>query len=313
MSGVLDGLLDRTVALSFDRTGYRRHARAFHAADLEVDLHGEEHVVTGANAGLGWETARALAARGARVWMVCRNAARGEEALARLRSAGGAGELVVADVSVLGDIDRAAAALPARVDALVHNAGVLLDARDMTPDGLERTFATHVAGPLRLTAALAPRLAAASRVVWVASGGLYSQRLDVAATLDPPEPFDGVVAYARCKRAQVVLGELLAERLPAWVGVMHPGWADTGGVQRSLPTFRAITRAILRTPAEGADTIVWLATARRGESGAFWFDRARAPTHLTRWTRDPEGERERLWRACTTAARIDPESFTPRA
>ena len=76
--------------------------------------------------------------------------------------------------------------------------------------------------------------------------------------------YDGVVAYAETKRAQVVLAELWAEELreiPVVVNAMHPGWADTPAVRSSLPRFHRITQSILRTPAEGADTVVWLAAS----------------------------------------------------
>jgi NAD(P)-dependent dehydrogenase (short-subunit alcohol dehydrogenase family) len=141
------------------------------------------------------------------------------------------------------------------------------------------------------------------RVITVSSGGMYSQRLDVPALSPrPDEPFDGVTAYARSKRAEVVLTELWSERLGGrgiTFSSMHPGWADTPGVRSSLPRFRALTQWILRTPEEGADTIVWLAAAARlrGESGRFWFDRRVVPTHVLDRTRESPEERERLWHA----------------
>jgi NAD(P)-dependent dehydrogenase (short-subunit alcohol dehydrogenase family) len=111
------------------------------------------------------------------------------------------------------------------------------------------------------------------------------------------------VAYARAKRAQVTLAELWAERLaPAGVAVhaMHPGWADTPGVERSLPTFRKVLGPLLRTAAEGADTLVWLAVdpaAVAGPSGRFWLDRRPRPVHRLAATRraDTPAERARLW------------------
>ena len=109
--------------------------------------------------------------------------------------------------------------------------------------------------------------------------------------------------YARTKRAEVILTEIWAEQL-AGTGVvvhaMHPGWSDTPGVRSSLPRFYAVTRPLLRTPAEGADTIVWLgAAAEPGRSsGRFWHDRRPRPTHRLRWTRETRQERERLLAEC---------------
>jgi len=181
---VLGRLVDPTIVLSFDRTGFRLHALAFDPADLAVDLHGRRCLVTGANSGIGFETSLALADLGADVVMLCRSTERGEAAAATIRERTGSRrvEVVALDVSDLAAARAAATELAARsVDVLVHNAGVLPDARRLTADGLEETFATHVAGPHLLTRLLAPRLAEASpgRVVWVSSGGMYTQRLDL--------------------------------------------------------------------------------------------------------------------------------------
>jgi dehydrogenase/reductase SDR family protein 12 len=76
-TGPIARLLDASILLSFDRTGYRRHAAGFDPADLQANLEGRVCLVTGANSGIGFETALALAARGASVWMLCRNRERG--------------------------------------------------------------------------------------------------------------------------------------------------------------------------------------------------------------------------------------------
>ena len=147
---------------------------------------------------------------------------------------------------------------------------------------------------------------------------MYTQQLDVAALFaGGADPFDGVVQYARTKRAQVVLNGLLAERLSG-TGVtfsaMHPGWADTPAVRRSLPRFHALTKGILRTPEEGADTVVWLAAspASGGRSGLFWFDREAVGTTPVPGTRETEEERGRLWEALVAATGLDPAAPTAR-
>jgi dehydrogenase/reductase SDR family protein 12 len=301
---VLDALLDRSIFWSFDASGFERHARRFVLGELDVDLGGKVVVVTGANSGLGFAAARALAMRGAEVWMACRDAVRGAEAVERIAAeAPVAPKLALLDVSDLVAVRAFAGAAPARIHALVHNAGLLNDRRVTTPGGLEQTFAVHVAGPHLLTRLLGPRC---DRVIWVSSGGMYSQRLDVARTVHPPEPFDGVNAYARCKRAQIVLAERWSHELApngTVVHAMHPGWAQTPGVQRSLPTFDRLLHGRLRTAEQGADTIVWLAAAERPArtTGRFWFDRADVPTHLLPWTREPDAERRRLWEAVEAA------------
>jgi len=322
LSGLLDSILDASVVLSFDRSGYLRHARRFDPGDLEVDLGGKRALVTGANSGIGKAVARELGRLGARVVMLCRDEARGRGALAELESETGrrSFELVRLDVSDLGDVRRVAPGLGrGPVDILVHNAGVLPDRRLTTRDGLEVTLATNLVGPFLLSGLLRPALERArGRVVHVSSGGMYTQRLDVDGLLrGGPDPFDGVVQYARTKRALVVLNELLAERFSGsgiTFSAMHPGWADTPAVRTSLPRFHALTRGILRTPEEGADTVVWLAAspAAAGRSGLFWFDRAPAATTPIPRTRETALEREMLWAALVGAAGLDPVAIPAR-
>lgn len=301
-------ILDPTIFLSFDRSGFNRHAINFDPADLDVDLAGRTCLVTGANSGIGFATAAGLAARGASVWLLCRSQERGAQAARELREATGSRRIHVAtlDVADFASIRRFAAGFRAgSVDVLVHNAGVLPDERTLTTDGHELTLATNLLGPLLLTLLLLPKLQAsgAARVIFVSSGGMYTQRLSAADPDWQSRPFDGVVAYAQTKRMQVVLAELLAAALaPLHVVVhsMHPGWADTPAVRSSLPRFHAATRRILRSPAQGADTVLWLAASRAAgrSSGRFWFDRKPQPTHLLSRTREMPAERERFRALC---------------
>ena len=151
---------------------------------------------------------------------------------------------------------------------LVNNAGALPSERTLSVDGIELTFATNVLGPFLLTNLLIPLLkkSTPARIVNVSSGGMYTQRIHLDDLQMAHEEFDGATAYARTKRAQVILTELWAERLQG-TGVvahaMHPGWADTPGMKSSLPRFYGATKRLLRTPQEGADTIVWLGAAAR--------------------------------------------------
>jgi len=185
----------------------------------------------------------------------------------------------------------------------------LPDDRVETRDGLEQTFAAHVVGPFLLTHLLRSQLEKSSdaRVVWVSSGGMYTRRLNLDDPNWTQREYDGVIAYAETKRAQVVLAELWAEAFrgsPVVVNAMHPGWADTPSVASSLPRFHQITRNILRTPAEGADTVVWLAASRRARqsTGRFFFDREERRTHLLPFTRESRQERQALWKLCEEAS-----------
>jgi NAD(P)-dependent dehydrogenase (short-subunit alcohol dehydrogenase family) len=133
---------------------------------------------------------------------------------------------------------------------------------------------------------------------------MYTQRLDVEALSPAPgASFDGVKAYARTKRAQVVLSGLFDARFrdsPITWSAMHPGWADTPGVRTSLPWFRRTMQLVLRSPEEGADTIVWLAAADEPGrvTGRFWLDRAPRSTTKLVPSRATSEERDKLWRLC---------------
>ncbi len=305
IGSALSRVLDPTIVFSFDRGGFARHALGFDPADLDGELGDRRCLVTGANSGIGFETALALADLGAEVVLLCRSAERGAAARDAIREQTGNRRvsLEVLDVSSLLAVREVGAKLASeRVDVLIHNAGVLPDERTETSDGLELGFATHVAGPHLLTKLLRPALERSDdgRVVWVSSGGMYTRRLSTDDPQWKQRRYDGVLAYAETKRMQVVLSELWArEFADTRVGVvaMHPGWADTPAVASSLPRFRRITAAILRTPAEGADTVVWLATVAREklESGRFYFDRSARRTHFLPQTRESDADRSALW------------------
>ncbi len=307
----VDAVLEWSIVGSFTRVGSALRRRLDHWAPLdERSLAGRVVVITGATSGLGLEAARALGAMGATVEIIARNVAKAETTCAELRQATGNPKIgfVVADTGDLAALRDAAAELAERhpaIHLLIHNAGALDDVRQTSPQGIELTVASQVVGPFLLTGLLLPALKAAapSRVLWVSSGGMYSEPLSVDRLEMPADDYNGTTAYARAKRAQVTLAEMWAGRLAAdriSVHSLHPGWADTPGVARSLPTFRQVVGPLLRTPAEGADTLVWLAVddgAPLIQTGQFWLDRRPRPLHRLASTRrsDTPEERERLW------------------
>ena len=184
LSPLVGALKAPSIFWSFSRIGYRRRAAQFRDDDIEAK--GKTVLVTGANSGLGFAACKTLIAGGAKVIMLCRNPDRGESALRTIRKhaqQGGSAELVIADMSSLDSIRAMAKArLADPIHALVHNAGSLNDSRRTTDDGLEFDFALHVAGPYLLTKLLAENLRAAhGRVIFVASGGMYSERFSMAA------------------------------------------------------------------------------------------------------------------------------------
>lgn len=317
LADAVDRALEVAIVPSFTRIGYAARARVDHWTPLDrYDLTDRVVVLTGATSGLGLVAAQALAADGAGLVIVARNEDKAAGVRDGLRKAArGDVEIVIADTGDLDAVRRAGTVLAERhgqVDALVHAAGALDEAYAVSPQGIEQTAASQVVGPFLLTDLLVPllRSAPAARVVWVASGGMYAEPLSVDDLEMNPRNYNGIRAYARAKRAQVTLAELWADRLRRdhiAVHSMHPGWADTPAVRRSLPTFRRIVGPLLRTPAEGADTIVWLAAddgAPVRTTGLFWHDRRPRPVHWLPSTRrsDTPAERQRLWDWCVDRA-----------
>ena len=313
----VDAALEASVVGSFTRIGYAARKRLYHWPPLsDLRLDGKVAIVTGATSGLGLTAAGDLARQGATVCIVGRDPERTEKARARLAAETGAEiEAELADLSVLAEVrafaDRFATSHD-RLDVLVHNAGALTHPYVVTAEGNEITLATQVLAPFLLTEKLLPLLEASapSRVILVASGGMYTERLDVAALEPGPAAYDGVKAYARCKRAQVALAGEWARRLAGKgvaVNAMHPGWADTPGIRDALPRFSRILGPFLRTPAEGADTIA-LARGRAGggECRRRLLSRPALPrVHRLRRTRRPDeqAEAERLWDFCAARTR----------
>jgi dehydrogenase/reductase SDR family protein 12 len=304
----LDAALEATVVGSFSRVGYDVRKRlAGWAADDGRDLTGKNVLVTGATSGIGLATATRCAQLGARVRFLARDRARAERAKALIEQAGGRDvDYDLADMSdfasLRGFASRLSASSP-RLDVVVHNAGALSRTFSRAPDGSELTLASHVLGPFLLTGLLLPalRAGAPARVITVSSGGMYTERLDVAELELRPHDYDGRVAYARAKRAQVALTHEWARRVPSDEVVfhaMHPGWADTPGIASGLPGFHRVMRPLLRTPEQGADTVVWLASADEAlrSTAGFWLDRRPRSEHRVPWTRGGDGAA--LWALC---------------
>ena len=307
---LLTDLQDRLILpglLGFTRLGYRWRRRCW--KPLTVSLRGRTGVVTGATSGLGRAAASQLAALGARVILVGRDPAKAEATRKEIVAATGNADVAVAlaDLSLLAEVRKLARQLlrnEPRIHVLVNNAGVLLGRRTTTAEGNETTLATNLLAPFLLTQLLLPRLreSAPSRIVNVSSGGMYAAGLALDDLQFERAAYDGSRAYARTKRALVVLTELWADQLRdsgVVVHAMHPGWADTPGVASSLPGFHALTRRFLRTADQGADTITWLAAAPEAAatSGGFWLDREPHTANVFPGTDASPAERQQLWDA----------------
>jgi dehydrogenase/reductase SDR family protein 12 len=339
MARTVDAVAEATVAPGFSRIGIQLRRRLEEWVD-PPPMKGRVALVTGSTSGIGLATATALARLGAEVHMVGRDRERAAAALRAVESAGpGPAHSHLVDLSdpsaVLTFAERFGNGAD-HLDALVHNAGALTRTYQTTSGGVELTLATHVLGPYSLTALLAPLLFSSapapnhearvpSTIVTVSSGGMYSQRFDLASLEAGPVNYDGVTAYAKAKRAQLVLADAWAAQF-AKAGVasyaMHPGWVDTPGLAEGLPGFRTLMHPLLRTTAEGADTVVWLAAggptveAPAGTSpptSGFFHDRQLRSDHRFPLLHPSEpGDPNRLLDWCAARTGITtPESGTP--
>jgi dehydrogenase/reductase SDR family member 12 len=316
-AAVVDDLLEITVIGSFSRIGYAVRRRLFGwAMPRPGALAGRTVLLTGVTSGLGREAADRLAALGARLILAGRDEAKVRTVRDELVRAHGEDRFptVIVDMaslaSVRGAVERVRATEP-RLDVVIDNAGAIFPTRRVTADGLEATLATMVIGPFALIAGLMPVLAATpgARVLSVTSGGQYTQRLHLDDLQWTSGSWDGTRAYARAKRAQVSLTREWARRAhPGAVAfvAMHPGWADTPGIAAALPRFPRWMGPLLRSPAQGVDTIVWLAADPRATdlSGRLVLDRRPRPFDRIPSTRVSPAERRRLWDAVVRLAGI---------
>lgn len=284
MLGVL--LFYGRFSLSFTEIGYR--ARRLRWSTRPWDFSGQRWLVTGASGGLGRQIACSARAANAAVIAAARSADKLEQ-LADVQAE-------CCDFTSLRDtqalIERLAAT-GQTVDVLVNNVGVLNADLAITPEGFEASFVSNLLSHYLLTRGLIERgvLRSGGIVINMTSGGAYMAPLRTALlNVTDPAHFSGIGAYAMHKRSQIVLNEFWREQY-AQQGiecyVMHPGWADTAGVQRSLPGFRKLYRPILRDARSGADTALWLAQTRPSQPNTpvLWFDRKPRNIHAFAATR----------------------------
>ncbi|WP_329556621.1 SDR family NAD(P)-dependent oxidoreductase [Streptomyces sp. NBC_00696] len=256
------------------------------------DQHGRTAVITGANTGIGFETAKALALRGAAVVLAVRDTDKGKRAAEEIALAAPTASVRVQrlDLSSLASVREAAGELRdayARIDMLINNAGVMYTPRATTADGYELQFGTNHLGHFALTGLLLDRLPAspASRVVTVSSAG---HRMGGPIDLDDLDwrtrPYDRTAAYGHSKLANLLFTYELARRLPAdgpLAVAAHPGGSDTTGSRSAMAHSSAVTRAafaairplLLQSPERGALPVLRAATDPGVRGGEFYGPR----------------------------------------
>ncbi len=299
----VDAAMEATIVGSFTKIGYNVRSRLYGWDELP-NLTGRTIVVTGATSGLGRAAVDELGAFGAELVLVGKNKRRTQAtAMVLQKKHGGSVHVVLADMSELESVRAANAELTqlSRIDALLHSAGDVNSTYQLTTDGIEKTFATHVVGPHLMTRELLPIMQRTGdgRVVTMTSGGMYTERLDPATAMLNRAEYDGWRAYARAKRAQVELNREWALREPsaAVFHAVHPGWAATPGLEDALPRFNQVMGPLLRDSYQGADTMVWLAAAEEPlrSSGVLWLDRRPRHTNKVPWTVTGQEQSTLLW------------------
>ncbi|XP_077885756.1 retinol dehydrogenase 14 [Ictidomys tridecemlineatus] len=265
-------------------------------------MHGKTVLITGANSGLGRATAAELLRLGARVIMGCRDRARAEEAASQLRrelceaegpgpspDVGGAGELVVKelDLASLRSVRTFCQELlqeEPRLDVLINNAGVFQCPYAKTEDGFEMQFGVNHLGHFLLTSLLLGLLksSAPSRIV-VVSSKLYKYGEINFEDLNSEQSYNKSFCYSRSKLANILFTRELARRLEGTnvtVNVLHPGVVRTN-LGRHIhipllvkPLFNLVSWAFFKTPLEGAQTSIYLASSPEveGVSGRYFGD-----------------------------------------
>jgi NAD(P)-dependent dehydrogenase (short-subunit alcohol dehydrogenase family) len=251
---------------------------------IKNEMTGKVCLVTGANTGIGKETALGLVKLGATVVIVCRDRERGETAQREIKQKSGNDrvELMICDFASQNSIRQFAkdfAQQHDRLDVLVNNAGVVLRARSMTEEGLESTFAINHLGYFLVTNLLLDLLkkSAPSRIVSVASTAHKYGKLDIDAW-PTAKDYSAFGAYANSKLANVLFTYELSQQLDG-TGVtancLHPGGVGTN-LFRGLPKFlQALIQLVTISPESGAHTSIYLASSTdvEGVSGKYFARR----------------------------------------
>jgi len=298
MKNWINKFLDLTILFSYDHSGFKRHCET----PLPLfDFEGMQGIITGASSGIGLAAAKALISQG----MFCHLIARDGQKLKdhygfvedRCRR-----EFHKIDLSHLSEVySFASGGVKMPIDLLVHNAGSMPCNLVITDEGFELMFASQVLAPYILTRRLIDqgKLREDCRIIFVSSGGMYLQKLDLSDLNFEKKSYNKYKGYANAKRAQVILAELFSEKFPQYrFSAMHPGWVDTPGVHRSMPLFGKLLDKKLRSAEEGADTILWLASVDHYPNGKFWFDRKETKSSISSFYEPTRNDKVLLWEYC---------------
>jgi NAD(P)-dependent dehydrogenase (short-subunit alcohol dehydrogenase family) len=266
----------------------------FTAADVP-DQAGKTIFITGANTGLGYEAAKVLAGKGARVLIGCRSKEKAQQARARILAEYPAADVAVVelDLGSLASVKKAAAvvAKEPRLDVLINNAGIMIPPYELTRDGFESQFGVNHLGPFALTGLLLDKLRATpdSRVVSTASIAHKRGKIHFD-DINAEQGYNPMVRYAQSKIANLYFAYELQRRLTAandsTISVAaHPGIADTEltrylprALTLLVPLFRPLVRSVFNSPIQGAWPTLCAATAPEVKGGEYYGPSKRSGT-----------------------------------
>jgi NAD(P)-dependent dehydrogenase (short-subunit alcohol dehydrogenase family) len=286
---------------------------------MAATMEGKTVLITGASTGIGKAAARALAAMGADVTMVSRDAVRGEAARAEIAAASGNPRVAffAADLSLPADVRAAAAAFKAghdRLDVLINTAAIIPYKRTLTPDGLETQFAVNHLAYFLLTHLMLDRLRAAapSRIVLVSSGLHRRGGLDFE-DLQSEKGYRGMKVYGRTKLMNLLFMREMDRRLAGsgvTVNALSPGFTATDLGRSAPPLSRLVFKTLGKSPEKGADTVIYLAASSdvEGVSGRY-FNNRRAEA-VSAAAADDEAAR-RLWQISACLAGLEETGKSP--
>lgn len=281
-----------------------------------ADMKGKVVVITGATSGIGQVAAEELAGMGARIVQVARDRQRAEAELQRLRerAPGIAHEIHYADLMRISEMKRIAAEIAKaepRIDVLINNAGAMFGSRQVTQDGLERTFALNHMAYFVLTQGLRERLVASApaRVVNTASDAHAGKKLDLD-DLQSASGYRGFKVYGVSKLCNILFTHELARRLRS-TGVtancLHPGFVATRFGDQSGGMFSVVVRVAKRfalSPQQGADTLVYLASSPEVATVTGEYFCKRRPISPSKEAQD-DAKALRLWQETAKLAGLD--------
>jgi NAD(P)-dependent dehydrogenase (short-subunit alcohol dehydrogenase family) len=283
--------------------------------NANAGMEGKVALITGGTSGIGKAAAKALAAMGGEVVVTGRNKERGEATVAEIRRATASEKvsLMLADLAVQAEVRRLANDFRERhdrLDVLVNNAGLIQSRRTETPDDIELTLAVNHLAPFLLTSLLLDLLkrSAPSRIITVSSEARRGAKIDFD-DLQSERRYRGFPVYGMTKKANILFTYELAERLEG-TGVvancLHPGGVNTnfGNNNRSsgILLFRAF-KPFMRTPEQGADTLIYLASSPEGGemNGKYLKDRKEVSPAEPR----DEGAQKRLWEVSSALTKLE--------